>query len=241
MFYRLMTTELDNSRLQTRNDTLALSVYALALLAAIIIFVVVIKIKNNRIRHTRQLLEKEWIIRDVLQENASARDRILSMTADLSRLHTELDTIREEYSALSSSYQTLLTADNAEELTAVVDEITGSLRDLCARYQRTSSTDTVAIGRIMQDIRALLTPDTIRSLEKYVDTLFDGLAGRSRKAGVSDKELLLLCLFSLGFSNAEIALLTGNTYSSVSTKKSRLLSRLVKEGILTPDVRRRIS
>lgn len=92
----------------------------------------------------------------------------------------------------------------------------------------------------MKEIRALLTYDTIHSLEKHADIMYGGLITRSRNAGLTNKEILLICLVMLGFSNPEIALLTGATYSSVASRKSRLINRLVAEGIISPDDKRLI-
>lgn len=223
----IMTLEAERDHQQHLKLILTIVSLVIILLVSILIGI------NRRTTLAKRLLEKELMIRDVLQENANASNRIESLTANIQALQAELESDnRSIASSINSSSQATLTTDDISDLASFVANIKDSLQTLCNRYQHTSSSDKTTIAGITRDIQDILTPDTVRHLEQYIDALFGGLAIRTRRAGFPDKEILLLSLIRLGFANSEIALFLDTSYAAVSKRKSRLLSRLTEAGII---------
>ena len=217
--------EVEAEREHQHRQKLIITIVSLSIILLIVILIGI----NRRTILAKRLLEKELIIRDVLQENAGATNQIQSLTENIRKLQSNLES---NISAPSSpSPQPAMTVDEVNSLTSFVANIKESLHALCNKHRHTMSSDKAAITDIMRGIRAILTHDTVMHLEQYIDALFDDLAHRARRAGFPDKEILLLSLIKLGFTNSEIALFFDTSYQAVAQRKSRLLRRLAEVGI----------
>lgn len=195
-------------------------VLAILLLCVIIVFIL------WRLKLTKRHLEDLRTIHRISHENDDARSRARSLGYENRTLRAELDSLRQQCDSTEAE------SDIDDEQLKVAGQIKDTIISLCDKYERTSSSDIKTVNSLKNEINALLSTETLSNLERYIDATRNSLVTRARETGVSGKDIVTLVLWALDFTNAHIALLTKTTYASAASRKSRLLTRLEKEGIL---------
>ncbi|MBD5347423.1 MAG: hypothetical protein HDR92_09915 [Bacteroides sp.] len=207
MFYRLMTTELDNSRLQTRNDTLALSVYALALLAAACIIIILVALY----RRTYQRQKEDETIAH-LQQVVLTRPVVPGEeTYDLPKVTTTRESLvanllqRMEHLA-RQPYQIPSELANAS--------VVGTIRGMIADKQRLDSS-----SRIWTELEKAVC----HASPNFKSDIYLLLNNSS----TNDYHISLL--IKAGFTPTEIALLLNRAKGTVSSNRQRMCERIFKQ------------
>lgn len=215
---------LETKRINRDRQSLAFIVMALVS----ILLIVLVSVVLWRLRQVRILIDKERLINLMTKEKQIIHNKAELLSKEVDSLQSEIKEIRFRYDSSQA-----ISDCEMDDLYITINEIKGQLRALCDKYQHTSSNDSQSIKRLLQEIKSLLTPEALLSLEKYTDKIHSGIITKARQIGISDKDISILTLSCLDFSNSQMSLLLGLSYSSVASRKSRLFSKLNKTSITT--------
>ena len=90
--------------------TLILMVGVLTILLLIVIIIMIVM----RLKHVNRLHQQELTIKDVLRENNLSQDRLRAMDGNINKLQSELTAVHDKFTALTASYQSLLSVEKAK-------------------------------------------------------------------------------------------------------------------------------
>ncbi len=209
MFYRLMTTELDNSRLQAQNSRLTLSVLLLALLAAACIIIILAALYRRSYRRQKDT-----------EAMSQIQHVIYTHTPHSTGLPMETPTTDDPRELL---VRTLL--ERMESLANAPCQIPGALRDsavvrrlkeMC-RDDQPLDVSSPLWGELEEGI-TLVSPDFRSAIHLLLGN-----------PSVNDYHIALL--IKADFTPTEIALLLARSKGTISSNRQRMCERIFKRKI----------
>lgn len=181
---------------------------------------VIISVLLWRIKIKKELMEIERNLHRISQERDKAASNLSTLTLENTKMLTEVKALKEHCWALEKQTRTV-TENDAE----IVLNLKKTVLALCSEYEKTSSKDDEAIKKLSSQIRELLTPATLVACENFLNVTKEDIVISIKRNGISNKDLEIFILSSIGFTNSQISLLTGASYKSVASRKSRVFAR----------------